>query len=135
MCVPLRPAAPHASATAVSLVRVLAAAVHTAHTPAPGWLHSRLLHLLVLLARSSGLADDSSAHRPLVHSRLASLVDGPLSTARRRQRFPLLVLSNARANLRAASWASLFLILGTTPFLFSVYYLLAHPHHLSPASR
>src|SRR6266702_6414146 len=117
-CVPLRPAAPRAFATSVSLVRGLAAAVHTAHTPVPGWLHSRRRHWLGLLVRSSALADDASAHRPRVQSRPASRADGSLSTVPRRQRCPLLVRSNALVSLRAASWSSLFLTLGTTPFLF-----------------
>jgi hypothetical protein len=99
-CVPLRPAAPHAFATSVSLVRVLAAAVHTAHTPVPDWLHSRRLHWLGLLVRSSVLAADSSAHLPRVQSRPGSLSGGPLSTAPRRQRCPLLVPPNAFVSLR-----------------------------------
>ena len=83
--VPLLPAGLPASATSVVPVHVFAGPDRTARTPVPGWLHSRLPHSLAPLARSTGRADNSSAHRPLAQSRPASLSDALLSTEQRRR--------------------------------------------------
>src|SRR6266566_1688250 len=103
-CVPLPPAALRGSAASVVLARVSASPAHTVHTRVPGWLHSRRQHWPAPLVRSAERAGDSSAHRPPTQSPLASLADGLFSTARQRQRLPLLALSSAAASLRASSW-------------------------------
>src|SRR2546428_11788 len=109
--VPLRLGALPAFATADAPVRVLAASDRTAHTSVPRCLHSRLLHWLARLLRSSAPAGASSAHRPPARSPRASLSDEPLSTGQRRQRPPLLAPSSSLVTFPASSWL-LFLALG-----------------------
>src|SRR5215471_3071521 len=135
-CVPLPPLDPHAFASSVWLVPGLAVAVHTAHTRVPGWPHARLRHWLGRLVQSSARAADSTAHRRPVQSRPGSLSGALLSTAPRRQRFPRLVLPTAFVSLRVASWASFFLTLRTTPFLFaSLAPLASSPQQASGAKK